>query len=145
MNWLKLTAKTTVKEYQLASAVHALQRNDTQQKHCPPNYWKEEYPSLAYEFKASPQGQKSIYVQKTLMIRNIHGRSIWRWQILQPLKFNFEKRGHRQLSPDFGNKVMELSPVTIKQEHIWMPNQHQHEKKHGRKGSNCIKTSSPDF
>lgn len=67
---LKLGAKkkkTMVEEYyyhtyHLASAVHALQRNYTQKKHCPTNYRKKEYPSLAYEFKASSKSKKSVYV-----------------------------------------------------------------------------------
>jgi hypothetical protein len=51
-----------VKEYHLASAVHAIQRNNTQKKHSPPNYRIKEYPSLAYEFKTSSQSKKSINV-----------------------------------------------------------------------------------
>lgn len=79
------------------------------------------------------------------MIRNIHSRSIWRRQILQSHKINFEKRGHGQLRPHLGNKMLELSPVGIDQEHIRMSNNHQHKKKYGSKGSNSIKTSSPDL
>lgn len=79
------------------------------------------------------------------MIGNIHSRSIWRRKILQPFIFNFEKWGHSQRSPDFGNKIMELSPVTIKQEHRRMSNQHQDNKKYSSKGSNSVKTNSPNF
>lgn len=79
------------------------------------------------------------------MIGNIDGRSIWRRKILQPFIFNFEKRGHGEGSPDFGNKIMKLSPVTVKQEHRWMSNQHHHKKKYSSKGSNSVKTNSPNF
>src|ERR1044072_4506848 len=79
------------------------------------------------------------------MIRNIHSRSVWRRQILQSLNINFEKQGHGQLRPHFGNKMLELSPVGIDQEHVRMSNQHRHKKKYGSKRSDGIKTSPPDF
>lgn len=77
------------KEYQLAPAVHALQRNDTHHKHGPPNNGKNKYPSLADELEASTKSKKGVYVQKTLVVGNIYCRSIWWRQILQPLILNF--------------------------------------------------------
>lgn len=75
-------------EYQLASAVHAFQRNGTHHKHSPSNNRKKEDPSFANELETSSQSEKSIYVQKTLVVGNIYSRSIWPRQIVQPLKLN---------------------------------------------------------
>ena len=59
------TIRNNVKEeknYQLASAIHALQGDDAQQKHGPPNNGIQEYWSLADELKAPSKSEKSIDV-----------------------------------------------------------------------------------
>lgn len=109
-------------KYQLASAIHAFQRNETHHKHCPPNYGEKKNSSLADELEGSPKSKKCIYVQKTLVVRYIHSRSIWWRQILQSLKFNFEKRSNSCCCPNFSNKMMKFSSISIKQQDKGMSN-----------------------
>lgn len=106
--------KLSVVTYHLASWVHPLQGNNPHHGHSPTDDRNNEYPCLADELIALAKAEKCVYIQKTLVVRNVYTRSVWWWQILQTLDVGFVKRVDAYGSPELSNEVMELPPVTIK-------------------------------